>query len=304
MHQEPHEYLPIRSLFASRSAPTRPISFFSPPSPSHLQQTEESDSASTSSSGADLNVNDDEFFNHKNDSVSSIAPSILETDTVMASSELTRPKENTHVLPPEILIAIFSRLSAPSDLLNCMKMSKRWARNSVELLWHRPVCNTWDNLTAVANAVVDTRSFFPYEQLVRRLNLSSLSDQISDGTLQPFMTCKRIERLTLTNCSEVGDQGIMNIVKGSGGLLALDITGLSTVSDNSIHALASNCPKLQGLNITGCRKVTDDSLVHLAKSCRYLKRVSYGIPPYRKVYKTIKLTALLAQIQQMQRHHR
>ena len=277
MHQDPCEHLPIRSLFPSRSPPTRPEPLFSSPLPP-LQQAEESDSASTTSSGADLNVNDDEeFFNHKNDSVSSLAPSTLEADTEMASSEVARPKENTHVLPAEILIAIFSRLSAPSDLLNCMKMSKRWARNSVELLWHRPVCNTWENLTAVANAVVDQRSFFPYEQLIRRLNLSSLSGQISDGTLQPFMTCKRIERLTLTNCSEVGDQGIMSIVRGSSGLLALDITGLSTVSDNSIHALASNCPKLQGLNITGCRKVTDDSLVHLAKSCRYLKRVSNAI---------------------------
>ena len=275
MHQDPHEHLSIRSVFASRSAQMRPEPLFSSPSPS--QQAEESDSASTTSSGADINVNDDEFFNHRNESVSSLAPSMLEHDTVMASGETARPKENTHMLPPELLIAIFSRLSAPSDLFNCMKMSKRWARNSVELLWHRPVCNTWDNLTAVANAVVDAKSFFPYEQLIRRLNLSSLSDQISDGTLQPFMTCKRIERLTLTNCSEVGDQGIMNIVKGSGGLLALDITGLSTVSDNSIHALASNCPKLQGLNITGCRKVTDDSLVHLAKSCKYLKRVSAAI---------------------------
>ena len=276
MRQDPPEHLPTRSLFTSRSAPTASEPLFNPSLlSSRPQQGEESDSASTTSSGADLHVNDDEeFFHLKNDSVSSIAASMKEHDTDMTSTEMEKLKENTHLLPPEILISIFGRLSAPSDLLNCMKMSKRWAKNSVELLWHRPVCNTWDNLTAVANAVVDSRSYFPYEQLIRRLNLSSLSDQISDGTLQPFMNCKRIERLTLTNCTSVGDQGIMNIVKGSGGLLALDITGLSTVSDNSIHALADNCPKLQGLNITGCRRVTDESLVHLAKSCRYLKRVS------------------------------
>ena len=281
MHQDPPEHLPIRSLFTSRSAPTRTNPLFDPLSSSpRAQQVDESDSASTTSSGADLHVNDDEeFFPLKNDSVSSIAASIMENDTVMESAEMAMPKENTHVLPPELLISIFGRLSAPSDLLNCMKMSKRWARNSVELLWHRPVCNTWDNLTTVANAVVDSRSYFPYEQLIRRLNLCTLSEQINDGTLQPFTNCKRIERLTLTNCLNVGDQGIMNIVKGSSGLLALDITGLHTVSDSSIHALASNCPKLQGLNITGCRRVTDESLVHLARSCRYLKRVSLNLAP-------------------------
>ncbi|MCJ1307138.1 SCF ubiquitin ligase complex subunit [Agyrium rufum] len=274
---------PISELITTHriSFGQRPPSFSMPVRRSTMRSStsaDESDSASSSSSCADLRADEDGgFFNQKNDSVSSIAPSIAHNDdTTMSSSEVLRPKENTHILPPEILIAIFSRLSAPQDLLNCMKMSKRWGRNSVELLWHRPVCNSWDNLKSVANAVVDPRSYYPYADLIRRLNLSSLADQINDGTLQPFERCKRIERLTLTNCSQVTDQGIMNIVKGSSGLLALDITGLHSVSDNTIEALADNCPRLQGLNITGCRKVTDWSLVKLAKACKYLKRLKFN----------------------------
>ena len=250
--------------------------------PSHTQRRPRSRSPSVSSSSSSpeppLDDDGDFFLSQRNDSVSSIAVSEAgRRPTPPPVCE--RPKEPIERLPPEILIAIFAKLSSPSDLYHCMLVSKTWARNSVDLLWHRPLCNTWPHLEAVARSIQSMEAYYPYVDLVRRLNLSNLSEGVNNGTLEPFKKCKRIERLTLTSCSLVTDSGIMEIVDGNKFLLALDITGLYQITDQSIQTLATHCSRLQGLNITGCRKVTDDSLMLLAAQCRHLKRVSCNLPP-------------------------
>ncbi len=149
----------------------------------------------------------------------------------------------------------------------------------MDLLWHRPLCNTWKNLSRVADSVRNPKSYFPYNALVKRLNLSTLGEQISDGTVQPFIHCNRIERLTLTSCVKLTDHAVMSLIDGSRGLLALDITGLESVTDNTLLAVSENCLRLQGLNITDCSRVTDESLVAVAEACRYLKRVGNIYPP-------------------------
>ena len=156
-----------------------------------------------------------------------------------------------------------------------MLVSKHWARNSAELLWHRPLCNNWDNLVAVTNSIQKHDGYFPYKALVRRLNLSNLADQVNDGSVQPFMLCKRIERLTLTGCTKLTDSGVCSLINGSKALLALDVTNLSAITDHTLKAVAENCGRLQGLNITDCSKITDESLVAVAQHCHFLKRVCF-----------------------------
>lgn len=176
-------------------------------------------------------------------------------------------------LPAEILISVFSKLSSPADLKACMLVSKDWARNSVGLLWHRPQTNGWTSLHNVLRSVRKADSHFAYNELVKRLNLSNLGSQISDGVLMSFINCKRIERLTLTNCSKVSDLSLAHMLEGNRALLALDITGLECISDVSMYSLAENCVRLQGLNVTNCKRITDASLEAVARRCRHVKRV-------------------------------
>lgn len=240
-----------------------------------IQISNDSVSVSSSSSSPERAVYDDtDFFTvSRNDSQSSIgAPSIRDL-TMSPSLEREHRLSPISRLPPELLICIFGKLSSSVDLRSCVLVSKRWSRNCVDLLWHRPLCNTWKNLINVVASVRNPMSYFPYNNLVRRLNLSNLSDQISDGTVMPFVHCKRIERLTLTGCKKLSDQGVISLVEGSRSLLALDITGLDSVTDRSLLAVSENCPRLQGLNITDCVKVTDESLIAVANACRFLKRV-------------------------------
>ena len=245
------------------------------PRPSILEASETNSVSSSSSSPERAIYDDTDFFTaQRNDSQSSLGVASLRDMTMSSSMELEHQVSPVSRLPPELLIFCFSKLSSSMDLRSCMLVSKNWSRNSVDLLWHRPSCNTWTNLLNVVQSVRKEDGYYPYFALVKRLNLSNLSDEISDGTVQSFTGCKRIERLTLSGCDTLTDHGVVSLVNGSSSLLALDITGLNAITDHTLGAVAENCPRLQGLNITDCSKVTDDSLSAVARRCRHLKRVS------------------------------
>lgn len=215
-----------------------------------------------------------------NDSASSLGMSLSPEQSQDVSAQREYEERcrvsPVHRLPAELLIGIFSRLSAPKDLQACMLVSKEWAKNSVGLLWHRPSMNKWESIHSVLQTIRGADKFFAYQDLVKRLNLSTLANQVADGVLVGMRECKRIERLTLTNCTKLTDWSIMPLVDGNRSLLALDVTGLQYLTDNTILTVAEHCLRLQGLNVTGCKAITDKSVVAIAKSCRHLKRLKFN----------------------------
>jgi F-box and leucine-rich repeat protein GRR1 len=233
-------------------------------------------SASTSPERGPDDDDNDSIMLHNNDSQSSLALSDstdLDEETVRRALEERARVSPISRLPAELMIAVFAKLSSPPDLRNCMLVSRDWARNSVGLLWHRPQTGKWAAIKTVIATVRRADSFFDYSSLIKRLNLSALYDDISDGTLEPLSVCKRIERLTLTNCHKLTDLSLTSMLQDNRSLLALDITGLDSVTDRSMFTLAENAVRLQGLNITNCKKITDESLESVAKSCKHLKRL-------------------------------
>ncbi|PLN80791.1 hypothetical protein BDW42DRAFT_185810 [Aspergillus taichungensis] len=233
----------------------------------------EAPSESSSATSPDRTVDDDtDFFTAQaNDSQSSIGVANsrdihLHDDVDMMVPPIAR-------LPPEILIAIFAKLSATADMLSCMLVCRGWAANCVGILWHRPSCNSWKNMASITASVGKTNGSFSYAELIRRLNLSALTDDVSDGTVVPFAQCNRIERLTLTNCSKLTDKGVSELVEGNRHLQALDVSDLRFLTDHTLFTVAKNCPRLQGLNITGCVNASDDSLVTVSENCRQIKRL-------------------------------
>jgi F-box and leucine-rich repeat protein GRR1 len=229
-------------------------------------------SEAETASSPEPNRDELDFYMVPNDSQSSIG--------VPAFNEMSVEDKLPHQsvverLPAEILINIISKLSSSTDLRNCMLVSQRWAAVSVELLWHRPLCTYWAKLTKVVKVVGSKDGYFPYHDLVKRLNLAQVADTINDHTLAAFNQCHRIERLTLTGCNKVTDYGLQSVLTGNHCLMALDFSQLDLITDDSLRLVASNCRRLQGLNITQCYLITDASLIPLSQSCVYLKRVSH-----------------------------
>ncbi|KAF2197431.1 RNI-like protein [Delitschia confertaspora ATCC 74209] len=238
-----------------------------------------SDTSASTSPERGLDDDNDSLMLQANDSLSSLAPSVsLEYDEEAMRREIEERCRRSPIsrLPAELMISIFSKLSSSGDLKNCMLVSKEWARNSVGLLWHRPQTNKWGGLKNVISTVRKVDGFFDYATLVKRLNLSALGNEVSDGTLQPLSLCKRVERLTLTGCTKLSDLSLTAMLKDNHSLLALDITGLESVTDKTMQILAENCVRLQGLNITNCKKITDESLEVVAQRCRHVKRLKFN----------------------------
>lgn len=231
---------------------------------------DEGSQSSSSNSPARADYEESDFYAGNNDSQSSIGVPTFQDMAV--SEELKVSPANR--LPAEVLIGIFSKLNSPQDLLNCMCVSKRWARNSVDLLWHRPACTNWRKHSSICKTLSLHNPYFEYREFIKRLNLASLAENVNDGSVLPLSVCKRVERLTLTSCKELTDHGLIRLITGSSHLLALDISSVSQVTEGTMFALALHCRRLQGLNISGCKKISNQSMIRVAESCKYIKRVS------------------------------
>jgi len=238
--------------------------------------TSRSDSSASTSPERGFDDDKDSIMLNSNDSLSSLAPSVSpDSDDEARRRAIEEQNRISPIsrLPAELMIAVFAKLSSPADLKNCMLVSKDWSRNSVGLLWHRPSTNKWANVKSVISTIRTAASFFDYCSLIKRLNLSALGPEVSDGTLGPLSVCKRVERLTLTNCTKLTDLSLVSMLENNRSLLALDVTSVDSITDQTMYALAKNAIRLQGLNITNCKKISDESLEAVAKSCRHLKRL-------------------------------
>lgn len=236
------------------------------------EQQQDSRSTSSASSPLPAEYEESDFYINGNDSESSLGVPALQDMQVTDEYECLPPVQR---LPNEILICIFSKLSASADLLNVMLACKRWSRNAVDLLWHRPACTTWEKYEMVCNTLVRQENYYAYADFVKRLNLAQLHDKVNDGSVQPLAVCNRVERLTLTGCKGLADTGLIALTTNSSHLMALDISGDAQITEESIKVIAEHCKRLQGLNISNCVKIASESLVQLAENCKYLKRVRH-----------------------------
>lgn len=252
--------------------PDQPQSRLTPVDANTNMDVEARDSRSSSSTNSPLPRDNDEsdFYAINNDSESSLGVMPNLQDMQVNDQECLPPAAT---LPSEILISIFSRLSSPADMFRCMLVSRRWARNVVEMLWHRPTCTSWEKHTQICQTLQLQQPTFAYPEFIKRLNLATLSSEVNDGSVIPLAVCTRVERLTLTNCRELTDIGLKALVQNSPHLLALDISQDDKITEASVFAIADNCPRLQGLNVTNCKRISNESLMRLAESCKYIKRL-------------------------------
>ncbi|KAK3326143.1 hypothetical protein B0H66DRAFT_147851 [Apodospora peruviana] len=240
------------------------------PDVENAQQPEAQEDSRSSSSSSPVPADNEEsdFFLGANDSQSSLGVPNLQD---MQVDDECLPPINR--LPNEILIAIFVKLSSPADILRVMLTCKRWARNAVDILWHRPSCTTWDKHKSICQTLSFENPYFAYRDFIKRLNLATLADKVNDGSVMPLAVCTRVERLTLTSCKALTDSGLIALVQNNSHLLALDISGDENITEASINAIAENCRRLQGINVSLCTNISNESMIRLAQNCRFIKRL-------------------------------
>lgn len=191
-------------------------------------------------------------------------------------------------LPSELLLQILQHLlefpdSSSQDLLSCSLTCKIWSYYSLQLLWHKPLVLKPQTWIKFQKTLALSNTYIPYAPLVRRINLSAVSDFISDEALETLSVCKQLDRVTLTGCSYITDTGIIDFLSKDVGqyLLSMDLSEIKNITDETIFMIAKSCKRLQGLNLSvnpikeeECIGITDKSIVTLAENCRDLRRVS------------------------------
>ncbi|KAG0171751.1 SCF ubiquitin ligase complex subunit [Apophysomyces sp. BC1015] len=186
-------------------------------------------------------------------------------------------------IPSELILQIFKHLTKSKDFFNCALTCKAWSYHALELLWYKPSLTKSSTWVQFCNVLCAPKPvLFPYRTFIRRLNLSALSTEVTDDFLACLNVCERLERITLTGCSSLTDEGLVALLSGSAcnNLVSMDLSYIANVTDVTITLIADNCPRLQGLNLSMCKEdmehavgVTDAGIVRLAKRCTGLRRI-------------------------------
>ncbi|KAI8098178.1 uncharacterized protein B0P05DRAFT_501614 [Gilbertella persicaria] len=192
-------------------------------------------------------------------------------------------------LPSELLQQILQYiLEAPDgtcqDLLNCALQCRSWSYHALQLLWHKPLIlkpQTWLKFSKTL-ALLDT--YIDYAPLVRRINLSAVPEYIGDESLLTLSMCKQLDRITLTGCMHISENGLQQFLSKDTGryLLSMDLSEIKHITDETVLLIAETCRSLQGLNLTvnpvkeeECLGVTDknESIMALTMYCPNLLEI-------------------------------
>lgn len=131
-----------------------------------------------------------------------------------------------------------------------------------------------NQLIAFLRVIQSPNPSLPYSETVRRLNLLTLAENITDELLLGLRYCTRIERLTLPGLTLVSSKALRTVVSQMPGMMAIDLSKSPAVNNSVVRQIAETCRKLQGLNLADCVKVEDEGILLVAKNNRLMRRVS------------------------------
>ncbi|KAF9273449.1 SCF ubiquitin ligase complex subunit [Mortierella alpina] len=195
------------------------------------------------------------------------------SDTVLSAPVLARPGSSSPTLPSEIILYMFKFLATAHDLRSAILVCKLWCSCGMDLLWSKPSLMTISVAEKMIHTMDQSDAIFPYAHYIRRLNLSFLSQDLTDNVLARFAECSRLERLLLPGSLQTTATGLKRILSRGSGLYSLDLSDIPAVTDEVIEHTAVECKRLHTLYLGSCTDITDNSIVKLAESCTHLKRI-------------------------------
>ena len=196
------------------------------------------------------------------------------SDSGLLHDSSSRTSNSYAELPREILLQIFRYvLLSQQDLQACLLVCRRWCVCGVQVLWYRPSFYRLSTLFKLIHVMIQPEALFPYASYIRRLNFSLLAGELDDQLFGRMAACRRLERLTLSECTQVTDATLSRVLQNTPQLVAMDVSWVEQVTDATLYVIAQTCGRLQGINITGCRLVTSAGVQALAECCHMLRRI-------------------------------
>jgi F-box and leucine-rich repeat protein GRR1 len=219
----------------------------------------------------------------------------------MIEEDMERMSVRTRIdqLPPELLNIVFAYLHSKREKWAFILVCKSFFNSCVDDVWFRPQFTSHEKLASFVAVLSTTNLSIGYASLVRRLNLTSVYEHVNDEALRKLSVLTHLERLTISNCMQLTDDGVIPIIKNNPNLQSIDLSNNDLLTDRTIQTLAAHCPKLGGVYASNCKLLTDHCISQLAHGCALLKRVKlngcYDLKD-ECVYELIRNCPLLVEI--------
>ena len=189
----------------------------------------------------------------------------------------TLPPTSLMNLPNELFIQIYLYLtSSPSSLFNLAMTSHRCAMTALPILYSRPPLQCISQVDQWINTITTRQGYFNYANWVRRINfgLEGLKSSITDAECTAVGWCPKLEKISLSGCTFVTDEGVKKIAEGCLNLVGVDLSDNTLITNASLRHLSNSLgSRLITLNLSGCRQIKDDGIKEIAESCTYLRRL-------------------------------
>ena len=173
----------------------------------------------------------------------------------------------TSVLPPEILLIIFSYVDN-KDVFTLLWVCSRWRKICAKLTvqnieWKLNGNINLENFCVMLNKFMDIKSItLRHNTFFKKIP----KWYVTDLYVIRLISVRRIS-LTLWNCEQVTDVGITKIGEGCPNLQSLTLYNCEQVTDVGITKIAEGCPKIQKLNLYLCDRVTDVGIAKIVEGC-------------------------------------
>ncbi|XP_053282386.1 dynein regulatory complex subunit 6 [Pleuronectes platessa] len=189
------------------------------------------------------------------------------SETVNRENQTGEECDRLSMLPHSLSLKIFQYLEL-GDRLNCAEVC--WAWKSVlqsSTLWSQinvSVEKHWITDSTMKQVLQSYRPFVIY------LNLRGCTS-LTWNSFRCISECKNLQELNVSDCFNVTDAMIQDIVEGCPCLLYLNLS-CTLVTDNTLRELSRNCLNLQYLSLAYCTRFTDKGFLYLTtgKGCHNL----------------------------------
>ena len=100
-------------------------------------------------------------------------------------------------------------------------------------------------------------------------------EKVGDDSLRALSNCKCLQRITLSSCKAITDDGVIALVRGCHRLIVLDLSN-TLVTDESVFNISMFCRLLKSLLLRNCFKVTERSISQILTRCLSIERFDIG----------------------------
>ncbi len=123
------------------------------------------------------------------------------------------------------------------------------------------------------SSIVDDKVCFHIGNNCPRLRTLSLrgSPQMTDIGMEDIAMCRVLQRLDLSFCHLVTDEGMVSIARNMPELELLAIAHCAEITEEGVQAIAKGCRNLVYLDMAHCRQVTDRGLRAVLRHCQRLR---------------------------------